>query len=58
MPLTTSITRRYAMKPATAMPIITSASRTLTTAMMPSRRFVVPSSPDISSSLSPQNGEV
>src|SRR4051812_31231111 len=32
------------MKPATALPMTTNASRTLTAAMMPSSRFVVPSS--------------
>ena len=35
------------MKPATPMPMTTSASSTLTAAMIPSSRFVVPSSPDM-----------
>src|ERR1700730_10193950 len=41
------MTLRYAMKPATPRPIITSASSTLTAARIPSSRLVVPSSPDI-----------
>src|SRR6266545_4061396 len=46
-PATTSITRRYAMKPATPMPMISRPSSALTTAMMPRNTFVVPSSPDM-----------
>src|SRR6266508_3981575 len=46
-PATTSITRRYAMKPATPMPMISRPSMALATAMMPRNTFVVPSSPDM-----------
>src|ERR1700676_1656812 len=41
------MTLRYAMKPATPMLIITSASSTLAAAMIPRSRLVVPNSPDI-----------
>src|SRR5450759_2846749 len=41
------MTLRYAMKPATPMPMITSASSTLTAAMIPRSTLVVPNSPDI-----------
>src|ERR1700680_3447919 len=41
------MTLRYAMKPATPMPIITSASSTLTAATIPRSRLLVPNSPDM-----------
>jgi hypothetical protein len=45
---TSAVTLRYTRNPATPMPMMTSASSTLTAAMMPRRRFVVPNSAVIS----------